>query len=93
MILGGLLGRHEAVAVGVVLDLVERMPRVLDENSFIRCLMRLNSLAWMAISSRFPACRASGLMDHIRALGSANRLPGAPAVSRTAPIDAAWPMQ
>ncbi len=29
----------------------------------------------------------------IRELGSACRLPGAPAVSSTAPIEAHWPMQ
>ncbi len=45
------------------------------------------------MSSAVPSMPASGWWIMIRALGSAWRLPLAPAVSSTAPIEAAWPMQ
>src|SRR5207249_3106809 len=55
--------------------------------------IRRISLAWMSMSVACPCTPPSGWWIMIRACGSANRLPRAPAQSRRAPIDAAWPIQ
>ena len=55
--------------------------------------MRRISRAWMSMSVACPCTPPSGWWIMIRACGSANRLPFAPAARRSAPIDAAWPMQ
>src|SRR2546426_6174465 len=51
------------------------------------------SRAWMSMSVAWPCTPPSGWWIMIRACGSANRLPRAPAHSSSAPIDAACPMQ
>ena len=87
-VFGGFFGRHEAVAVGVFLDLFERLAGVLEQDLVELLLDPLNSLAWIMMSSAVPSMPASGWWIMIRALGRACRLPAAPAVSSTAPIDA-----
>src|SRR5438128_1251827 len=51
------------------------------------------SRAWMSMSVAWPCAPPSGWWIRIRECGRANRLPLAPAQSRSAAIEAAWPMQ
>src|SRR3990172_8295754 len=55
--------------------------------------IRRISLAWMSMSVACPCTPPSGWGIMMRAWGSANRLPLEPAQSRSAPMEAAWPMQ
>ena len=55
--------------------------------------MRRISRAWMSMSVACPCTPPSGWWIMMRAWGSAKRLPLAPAVSSSAPMLAAWPMQ
>ena len=68
-------------------------PQCLMRISLSRRLVRWNSRRWIEISSAVPCIPAKGWWIMILELGSENRLPSAPAVNKTAPIDAAWPMQ
>ena len=51
------------------------------------------SFAWISMSVAWPRKPPSGWWISTRECGSARRLPLAPAASRTAPMEAAWPMQ
>ena len=55
--------------------------------------MRRISRAWMSMSVAWPCTPASGWWIIIRECGRAKRLPLAPAHRRSAPMDAACPMQ
>ncbi len=48
---------------------------------------------WISMSEDWPSNPADGWWIRIRLLGSAIRLPGAPAVSSSEPIDIAMPQQ
>ena len=60
---------------------------------FSLCLIFLNSLAWIMMSSAVPSMPASGWWIMIRELGSGVALALGAGGSSTAPIEAAWPMQ
>ena len=55
--------------------------------------MRRISRAWMSMSVACPCTPPSGWWIMIRACGRAKRLPRAPALSSSAPMSAACPMQ
>ena len=50
-------------------------------------------MAWISTSAAWPCAPPSGWWIMMRAFGSDRRLPGAPAPSRKAPMDAAVPKQ
>src|SRR3954453_14180771 len=92
-VLDRLVGLHVAVAVHVVVDLPERLAGVLGED-LVEPLADLGDLPgvnWMARG--WPLKPAEGWVIRNREFGSDIRLPFAPPVRITAPIDIAMPTQ
>src|SRR4029450_118795 len=87
-----LLAGHEQVAVGVLLDVLETLTCVLHEMLFICSRRRRISCARMSMSLGCP-CTPPGWWIMMRACGSANRFPLAPAARSHAAMLAACPMQ
>ena len=88
------IGAHEVVALGVVLDPLDRLAGVLDQQ-LVQLVARPQDLLGvdvdvgrLALRSR----RAAGGSGCARAAAS-SACPWCPAASRNAPIDAACPMQ
>jgi hypothetical protein len=60
---------------------------------FRLALWNMISLAWISMSTAWPEAPPSGWWIMIRELGMLYRLPGVPAPSRNAPMEAARPKQ
>src|SRR5262245_19988672 len=76
LVFGGFLGRHEAIAIRVALDLVQRMARVLDQN-LVHLL--LDPLELLGVDGDFfGGARHAGqrLMDHDASVGQGVPLAG-----------------
>src|SRR5215204_3160732 len=89
-ILDGLLGPQYVVAVGVALDLLERLPRVVSQD-LVHAPLALDHLpsVYLYVGNLPPwMC---GWCRRILVLGSALLLPFAPAASSVADIEAAIP--
>ena len=92
-VLDGLLGGEEAVAVHVVVDLLDRLAGVVGVD-LVDALAQLEDLAGVDLDvGRLALEAADGWWMRMRLLGSAIRLPGAPPASSSEPMLIAIPKQ